>query len=299
MDSRAVLLYIIKNNAFYQKHNKHQCCSIKQFSPIDLRMAELFIDPIALLFIAVVCTFLFAWLLPGGSFRKKILAFLTSCMLAGLVFAASPATVNRMLAKTERVADASKECVSAELPLVVLSGGVSSRVESVDDLGKIYQATFVRMVEAIDIINSYPDEQPVYLLGGSQRNGIAEADVMRSFFVMAGVHPERIVLERNSNNTVASANELKDWFAQDVQGTDGSTSVSIPIRLLTSALHMTRSAAVFRSAGFDVCPVPVDRQAIPGVPWWYLVPQTTALRKFDLMLHEWVGFLFYRLKGYL
>jgi len=199
-----------------------------------------------------VCIFLLAWLLPGRSLRKRILTVFACCTLVGLVFAASPATVNRMLAKTERVADASKECVSAELPLVVLSGGVSSRVESVDDLGKIYQATFVRMVEAIEIINSYPNEQPVYLLGGSQRNGIAEADVMRSFFVMAGVDPERIVLERKSNNTVASANELKDWFAQESQSTDGSVSARGPIRLLTSALHMTRSAAVFRSAGFDV-----------------------------------------------
>ena len=262
-------------------------------------MAELFIDPIALLFIAVVCIFLLAWLLPGRSLRKRILTVFACCTLAGLVFAASPATVNRMLAKTERVADASEECVSAGLPLVVLSGGVSSRVESADDLGKIYQATFVRMVEAIEIINSYPDEQPVYLLGGSQRNGIAEADVMRSFFVMAGVDPKRIVLERKSNNTVASAHELKQWFAEESQSTDGSVSARGPIRLLTSALHMSRSAAVFRSAGFEVCPVPVDRQAIPDVPWWYLVPQTTALRKFDLMLHEWVGFLFYRVKGYL
>ena len=284
-------------------------------------MAELFIDPIALLFIASVCIFLLTWLLPGHSLRKRILTIFTSLMLVGLVFAASPATVNRMLAKTENIVEASPECVSAPIPLVVLSGGVSSRVESEDDLGKIYQATFVRMVEAIDVINNHPDEQPVYLLGGSQRNGIAEADVMRSFFELAGIDPERIVLERNSDNTVASAHELIAWFGRNPNSPNGSNSTNaanendaltqeeggsqtdvdgaVRIRLLTSALHMSRSAAVFRSAGFDVCPVPVDRQAIPDVPWFYLVPQTTALRKFDQMLHEWVGFLFYRLKGYL
>ena len=120
---------------------------------------------------------------------------------------------------------------------------------------------------------------------------MAEADVMRSFFVLAGFSDERLILERESVNTAASAVALAN-----LMGVDPSAKQSI--RLLTSALHMARSEAVFSSNGFDVCPIAVDRRAVKNVAWYRLVPQATALRKFDELLHEWVGMLYYRFKGY-
>ena len=257
-------------------------------------MAELLIDPIAMVFIAAVVILIVA-LLSGG----WLLRLLSGSLVAGLLIAGAPSIVNPLLEIQENQIVASDACEQLDAPLVVLSGGVSSRVESVDDLSRVYEATFVRMVEAIDVIEEQADNHVIYLVGGSQRNGIAEADVMRTFFIQAGIDSERLVLERKSSNTAASAQKLMEMFKSASERSRQGNSSTVNIRLLTSALHMVRSAAVFRVAGFDVCPIPVGHKAIPDVAWWRLIPQTTALRKFDELLHEWIGLVYYRMKGFI
>jgi len=254
-------------------------------------VSELFIDPIALIFVLALLVTCLSLVMRGGKFLQRTVQLFSIALLALLLLAAAPSIVNPLLDHTESLVHSPDSCRSIDSPLVVLSGGVSSAVKSADDLSKIYEATFVRMVEAIAVLQKQEATSPVYLLGGSQRNGVAEADVMRSFFVMAGIAEERLILERESVNTAASAIALATLMKVDA-------SESQPIRLLTSALHMARSKAVFASNGFDVCPIAVDRRAVKNVAWFRLVPQSTALRKFDELLHEWVGMLYYRLKGY-
>lgn len=262
-------------------------------------MVELLVDPLAIVFILVVLVLVLSLVTRGGAGIWG-LRVLSGAVVAGFLISAAPSVVNPLLELQENHTPASQDCRAPDAPLVVLSGGVSSRVESADDLSRVYEATFVRMVEAIDLINERPGNYPVYLLGGSQRNGVAEADVMQTFFIQSGIDPARLELERESANTAASALRLASLLGVPDAETGTGTHQNPPrIRLLTSALHMTRSAAVFRSAGFDVCPIPVGAKAIPDVSWWRLLPQTTALRKFDELLHEWIGLAYYRLQGYL
>lgn len=257
-------------------------------------MAELLIDPVALVFILAV-VILFGSLWVSGWFLR----LLSGSLVVGLLFSGAPSIVNPLLERQENRIGTGDSCKHLGTPLIVLSGGVSSRVESADDLARVYEATFVRMVEAIDLIEEQGSDHDIYLVGGSQRNGIAEADVMRTFFVQAGVDAERLKLERESSNTADSARKLAELFSQSSESLHSGTAQTLKIRLLTSALHMARSSAVFDAAGFDVCPIPVGKKAIPDVAWWRLVPQTTALLKFDELLHEWIGLAYYRMKGFI
>ena len=65
--------------------------------------------------------------------------------------------------------------------------------------------------------------------------------------------------------------------------------------LVTSALHMPRSVACFRAAGWDVTPYPTNFRIGPD-PLSFALPQN--LEGVDLAAHEWVGLLYYRLRGY-
>lgn len=252
-------------------------------------LGELLVDPLALLFclslVIGVAVFIGRYR-SGRSLSLGVLLF--AIWIFSMLLASAPAIVNPLLEIEESSIVENPQCASDTGSLVVLSGGVSSAVTDATQIGHMYHATFVRLSETIRLIERQDDDYEVFLLGGSSRNGVAESDVMLEFLTRTGVDKNRLTLERFSSNTRESSLELSMQFER--------TDRAKEIRLLTSALHMRRAKTVFEQAGFGVCPILVDRLAIPGVPWYTLLPQTTALRKFDLLLHEWVGNIVYRFK---
>ncbi len=63
-----------------------------------------------------------------------------------------------------------------------------------------------------------------------------------------GIAPDRLILEERSRNTDENAERTAELL-----GSQGGTVV-----LVTSAFHMPRSVGLFRSAGIEVVPWPVD-----------------------------------------
>lgn len=116
------------------------------------------------------------------------------------------------------------------------------------------------------------------------------ADSMADVLVELGVPREALVLERRSRTTAENARFSKPLL--DERGAHR-------ILLVTSAVHMRRSAAVFRSLGFDVIPAPADfatttaNYANPGA--W--IPDPGALVGTTAALKEYAGILVYWLRG--
>ena len=76
------------------------------------------------------------------------------------------------------------------------------------------------------------------------------------------------------------------------------------VLLVTSAWHMRRSEAVFRSAGVSVIPVACDFRAYPtgenrSLRAWPIVPQSEKLEYFDDYCHEIIGWWYYRARGWI
>ena len=69
------------------------------------------------------------------------------------------------------------------------------------------------------------------------------------------------------------------------------------IILVTSAFHMTRAESLFRAAGLDVTPFPVDFRGPTRITLRSFIPSGTALAQTDLALHEIYGRLYYWLRG--
>ena len=72
------------------------------------------------------------------------------------------------------------------------------------------------------------------------------------------------------------------------------------ILLVTSAMHMPRALATFRSAGINAIPSPTDYMIVnrnePAVS--DLLPDAGALGGTTVALKEYLGFLYYRLRGW-
>ena len=74
------------------------------------------------------------------------------------------------------------------------------------------------------------------------------------------------------------------------------------IVLVTSAWHMRRSKGIFEQAGFDVVPVGADLQgtsALENMWIFYPVPHDSGFEQLAYYMHEQVGWVYYKLRGWL
>ncbi|TAK44330.1 MAG: YdcF family protein [Saprospiraceae bacterium] len=128
------------------------------------------------------------------------------------------------------------------------------------------------------------------LIGNSQ----SEAVTMREFLLRIGMPATDIIVEGKSRNTYENAVFTKQMLTQSFQ-------TQPQCLLLTSALHMRRSAGCFKKEGVAFTPFSVDflREDDQWNPQFFLIPDPCIIKYWESMLKEWVGWLAYRLKGYL
>jgi len=70
--------------------------------------------------------------------------------------------------------------------------------------------------------------------------------------------------------------------------------------LVTSAIHMRRAEAVFRAGGLDPVPVATDfnSRSDAELSVWHFIPDVHSLSKTTSAIHEYLGYSFYRLRGW-
>lgn len=114
------------------------------------------------------------------------------------------------------------------------------------------------------------------------------AELMRDW----GVPASAILTEDRSRNTYENA-----IYSREVMTDKGFNSAL----LVTSALHMPRAIAVFRSAGIDATPAPTDYHIVrtnePEVLRW--LPTLGAMGTFTAVFREHLGIIAYRFKGWI
>ena len=124
---------------------------------------------------------------------------------------------------------------------------------------------------------------------------------MRELLDALGVPPEAIIDESRSRNTYENA-----VFVREIVEARGDEE----LLLVTSAMHMPRSLAIFVKQGLSVSPAPVDflatkgeegRTHAPGFEGWLLkvVPSAERLELSTRALREYIGLVIYRLRGWL
>jgi len=181
--------------------------------------------------------------------------------------------------------------------LVVLSGGILPRISprptvEVDDAGDrvLYAAYLYQQGCAAHIICT----------GGCSSTRLSShpaAEDMQILLENVGVPKAVITLEKRARNTHEHALNLLPLFNQ--QGYKR-------VVLVTSALHMPRSVAVFRHScpGIEFVPAPTDFRAPVSEPTaWYedlanLIPTPRNLVTFSEAMHEYAGLAYYRMRGW-
>jgi uncharacterized SAM-binding protein YcdF (DUF218 family) len=112
-------------------------------------------------------------------------------------------------------------------------------------------------------------------------------ELVRQAAVEHGVPASAIRLSKPVTTTADEAEAVRDYLHQN-----GGHRVI----LVTSAIHMTRAAFLFRRAGIEFVPFPVDYES-DGWQWKWdrFEPSADALARADHSVHEIYGNLLYRI----
>lgn len=173
---------------------------------------------------------------------------------------------------------------------VVVLGGALESARIWQGNGQVaLNAAAERMTMAAVLMRQHP--RLTMLFSGGEGDligyGPSEAERAAVFFDSMGVARERIRYESASRTT--HENAVLSAAAPGINPTQ-------PWLLLTSASHMPRAMASYRKAGWNVTAYPVDFRAGLQTPWWeYSLMQGT--QRWQLALHELIGYAAYRLAG--
>jgi uncharacterized SAM-binding protein YcdF (DUF218 family) len=214
---------------------------------------------------------------------------LACCVAALLIFGFSPVGALMLLPLETRFSPWDPEA-GDPAGIIVLGGGVDPELTTARGTPAIGSAG-ARIVVAAELAYRYPKARLVYLGGNPSllSANFSEADVAAGILRNLGVREDRVQLERTSRNTDENVRSLvklvnprpcERWL------------------LVTSASHIPRSIGLFRKAGFNVEPYPVDW----GTRGWsdsyeFQTGLIGGLVLTDRAAHEWLGLIAYRLTG--
>jgi uncharacterized SAM-binding protein YcdF (DUF218 family) len=120
-----------------------------------------------------------------------------------------------------------------------------------------------------------------------------ESSYYQNFLISIGVPAGDIINDSLANNTRQNAVNSKAIL--DKLCPNGK------FLLITSALHMRRSLGCYNKVGLIVTPYAVGR--LSTSPYhnieYLFIPDLDALKYWSLLTHEWVGYLIYKVTGYI
>jgi uncharacterized SAM-binding protein YcdF (DUF218 family) len=120
---------------------------------------------------------------------------------------------------------------------------------------------------------------------------MSEADQFLQLAVECGIDPGAVILEDHSRNTYENAIHTRGILER--RGLER-------ILLVTSASHMRRALAVFRTQGIEAIPAPTDVRVVDrSFGLLRLIPSVSGLEKSSIATKEYVGWWVYRLRGWI
>lgn len=194
------------------------------------------------------------------------------------VVACCPAGANSLVWLIESRVPKTETC-AAPLPtaVVVLSGGLDSPPNNPEDFTALDPDSVQRMLSAVALWKRTPSA--TFAIAGGGPFAISESEVLSHLAEELGVPAASIVREGESQTTWENAQQLR------------KLQPALPDRiwLVSSAIHLPRALASFRAAGFDPCVHVSDRDYLAPQGIGYYLPQSSAVRKSELAIHELLG----------
>ena len=150
-----------------------------------------------------------------------------------------------------------------------------------------------RLIQAVELYRLKKIKKIIFSGGSGRvlRPEMKEGGYINRYLLYMGIPNNDFIIESESNNTRENATLTKKLI--DEQHMKGD------FLLITSAFHMRRSMGCFNKVGLDVVPYSTDRYTGPqNFEITLIIPNSSAINDWTNLIHEWVGFVVYKFKGY-
>jgi uncharacterized SAM-binding protein YcdF (DUF218 family) len=151
-----------------------------------------------------------------------------------------------------------------------------------------------RLIQAIDLYKRGVIKKIVFTSGSGRvlHPEMKEALYLKDYILKMGVNENDLLIESESNNTHENAAFTKVLLQKE--------KLNGKFLLITSAFHMKRSLGCFNKEGIIVQPYSTDRYSGPVKFEFdhFFIPDISALSGWTGLIHEIVGYITYKIKGY-
>jgi len=171
-----------------------------------------------------------------------------------------------------------------DIKWIVILGGGNIPDPRLPISNQVAPASLTRLLEGVNLYRQLPGSR--LILSGGSVSRTPESETLAKAALLMGVREDDIVCEKKSLDTADQA--------KMISGIVGRSQFI----LVTSAIHMPRSMALFRKYGMDPIPAPTSyivhkqSQFDPGV----LFPSTGSLGKMEIAIHEYLGMIWMRVQ---
>ncbi|MGB0582611.1 MAG: YdcF family protein [Limisphaerales bacterium] len=223
--------------------------------------------------------------------RKRETIFIAGVVLFIWVMGATPFSA-LLLAGLERpYAGLEFDDVPRADAVILLGGGATvSRYEA----SKMHLTpSGDRVIMAYDLMLA--EKAPVMVVGGGsvsyKGDNFVLSEITRDWLVSNKLEPGNVIALPHCKDTHDEA-----LFVAEMAKTNGWDQ----LLLVTSATHMRRAAATFRTQGVNVFEVPCNFHTLVGRFGGYtvtIIPKPGGFEKMGNYLHEKIGWFYYRMRG--
>jgi uncharacterized SAM-binding protein YcdF (DUF218 family) len=171
----------------------------------------------------------------------------------------------------------------------IVLGGYSSYNKAIQHIN--FNASGDRLISIIELYKLCKIEKIIISGGNGEliNNSIKESEWSKSFLINMGVRNKDILLENSSRNTMENAQNTAILIGGDI---------SKKSLLITSANHMKRAKFCFNqnNLNIDCYPTECTNSNITLSFDYLFIPNIDALEKWEALIHEWIGYIIYRIK---
>ena len=208
--------------------------------------------------------------------------------VAILVIFSMPIISGKLIAYLESDYELIKPSKVESADAVVVLSGMVKTIQTKNGLDYEWGEAADRIFAGIALFNS--NKAPVLILTGGKvpwSVGVPEGEYLRDVAIDLGVPKKNILLTENVENTDQEAKAIKKLISLD----------NPKVILVTSAFHMPRAQLVFKAAGINIIPFPVD--FIIGaqkLTFMDFIPSASSFAATSFFVREMIGRTYYNLK---
>lgn len=175
---------------------------------------------------------------------------------------------------------------------VLLCGDIASYDKSADRI--IFRSGADRLLQIIELYQQ-GNIKKIIISGGSGHliyKDRTEAAFVKKYLTSIGINADDILFESRSRNTHENARFTSVLLKEN--------RINDTVVLVTSSLHMSRASACFKKQDVLIKEYPTSKITGDRLHNFdhLFIPSVLTLKKWDMVFHEIIGFITYKVMGY-